>query len=82
MIPIGVSCIVRARPRHDEPSWHQAGKVGMVIGQARNGRDRYSIMFPGDTFAYSLAAADLEVLQGVDPEAWWRRPVSEKAGRP
>jgi len=53
--------------------FHCPGEVGMVVDQASNGRHRYKVMFPGAPFALSLAASDLELVQGIRPERdpWW-----------
>lgn len=69
--PLGVSCIVRISDDMSSPDL--AGRLGMVIGQAANGPNRYSVMVPGDPFTYSLSASSLDVVQGVDLDGWWRR---------
>lgn len=67
---LGVSAIVRLTR---DALRHQAGEVGMIVGQAPNGRGRYSVMFPGSPFALSLAADDVELVQGLRPDVdrWW-----------
>lgn len=68
---IGVSAIVKLL-RSPFGEGVVAGRVGMVVGQAPGGRERYQVMVPGDPFTYSFPAVDLEVLQGVELETWWR----------
>lgn len=67
---LGVSAIVRLKR---DAIYHPAGAVGMVVGQAANGRRRYLVMFPGAPFALSLAAGELETVQGIRPDQgpWW-----------
>ena len=67
---LGVSAIVRVR--RDVVRVISAGTVGMIIGQASNGRFRYAVMFPGYAFPFSLPASDLELVQGLVADArWW-----------
>lgn len=68
---LGVSATVRLRR---EVSHHPVGTVAMIIGQAPNGRHRYSVMVPGDPFAYSVAASDLELVRGVSLDRTLRSP--------
>ncbi len=66
---LGVSAIVRLKR---SCGYQPIGAVGMVIDQAPNGKHRYWVMFPGMPFARSLAAEDLELVQGVRPhDEWW-----------
>lgn len=75
--PLGVGALVRVD--HDLLN-HPIGDIGMVIGQAKNGPNRYSVMFPGDSYPFSLAAKDLEVVQGLTPQSWWKKtPAAPQA---
>lgn len=71
--PLGVGVVVRTN-REISIGPKIAGEVGIIIGQARNGPNRYKVLFPGDPFAYSLAAKDMTVVRGLDRQAWWKKP--------
>lgn len=73
--PIGVSAIVRLKTGFHV---HLAGTLAIVVDQAPNGRDRYKVMVPGDPVSFAPHVSDLEVVQGVDPDGWWKRPRKDR----
>jgi hypothetical protein len=66
---LGVSSIVRI-VRTDSIA---DGDIGMVFEQRPAGAHRYGVLFPGCPLPIWYRAEDLEVMQGVDLEGWWRR---------
>lgn len=74
-VPLGCGAVVRTLT--GVGLTHLAGEIGLVTGQAKNGPNRYSVMFPGDSYMYSLAAKDIEVVRGLDPQSWWKKQVGE-----
>lgn len=78
--PIGVSVVVRLKAAHHD---YPAGTYALVIDQAPNGRDRYRVMIPGDPLTFTPHVSDLDVVQGVDPQSWWRSSKVDRfaAGR-
>ena len=73
---LGVSAVVRTL---HELFGHPAGTLGLVIGQASNGPDRYRVMIPGNPHEYSLRGRDVEVVQGI--ERWYQRWSRERYWR-
>lgn len=67
---IGVSAIVRLRATS---ALHEAGQVGMVVDQRPAGAHRYKVMFPGSPYPIWPHVEELEVLQGIDLNGWWKR---------
>lgn len=68
-VPLGAGAVVRTK---SDRSTTPAGSTGLVIGQASNGPNRYSVMFPGDSVPLSLPAKDLDVVRGLDLQSWWK----------
>lgn len=69
-VPIGAGAVVRTR---SDRSTTPAGSIGLVIGQAKNGPNRYNVMFPGDPMPLSLPAKDLDVVRGLNSQPWWKK---------
>ena len=70
---LGVSAVVRFKR---EIFQHPIGTVALVIRQASNGSNRYSVMVPGDPLPYSAAYKDLELVQGIDRQCWWKQSAT------
>ncbi len=64
---LGVSAVVRTL---HELFGHPAGTLGLVIGQASNGPDRYRVMIPGNPHEYSLVAGRVPNPDPPDPAEW------------
>lgn len=72
--PLGRGAVVRTRV--DIGRALPAGSIGLIIGQAKSGSKRYRVMFPGDPFEYALAAKQMDLVRGLDPQPWWKKANS------
>jgi hypothetical protein len=70
---LGVSAIVRITHHDANKGLIPAGTIGMIVDQRPGTRHRYAVMIPGDPLATWYPAERLELVQGIDPQTWWRR---------